>query len=555
MIIYSYIKIGIFSHWVSTIYRVGLKPEPIFKIMKNRVILIVIMALIIPIGFIESQEIHQAAAKGEISIVKSLLAADAKLINSLDNYNRTPLHWACRIDNIELVRLLIEQGSDLNRMDMNGIAPIHSLASRGFVKAAELLIERGANINIQDKFGLVTPLHMASIAGHYQMVVLLTEKGADANITDKSEKTILHSATQNNQLKVIEYIISEYPNLLNTQDFDGNTALHLAVSKGFMEVADLLISNGINVNTRNTIGQTAYNIAQNHNSRELIDFLISKGAENNPQIFPVLKGDYLGQRKPGKQPEIFLKGIISTSEGIHGTVAFSPENNEIAWNSGGTPGLQIMKIRDGQWSPPSMLPFREKYAVDAPFYSFDGKRLYFLAGKTDEQGMSGRMGFWYFTKTEKGWENPQPLDSVANSVPMHFQGSMDQTGNIYFGGLYVSKFENGKYLTPVKLPFPINIEKCSTIGPCISPDGSYIIFNRVTPPPSFSSGVYISFRISDDRWSEPVNLSEKLDLDGSMFRLSPDGKYFFFQSSRPGGAQYRSVFWVDASIIDVLRPN
>jgi len=132
---------------------------------------------------------------------------------------------------------------------------------------------------------------------------------------------------------------------------------------------------------------------------------------------------------------------------------------------------------------------------------------------------------------------------------------MDINGTVYFSGLYMSKFENGKYLTPVKLPSPINIEKSSAIGPCISPKGDFIIFNRSTPPPNYTSGVYISFKNKDNSWSEPINLSEKLNLDGSMFRLSPDGKFLFFQSTRSGGAKYRSIYWVDASIIDELRPK
>lgn len=513
------------------------------------------MVFILSISLIEAQEIHQAAAKGDISKVRSFLMVDPTLIHSLDNFKRTSLHWACRIDNIELVKLLVDKGSDLNLMDMNGIAPLQSLASRGLVKAAELLIEKGADLNIQDKFGLATPLHMASISGHYQMLVLLIEKGADAYIVDKNENTVLHSAVNGNQMKIAEYLIAKYPELLNSLDFDGNSCLHIAVKSEMKEMVELLVSKGANLNTQNTIGETAYNIAQDKKFTEIASFLVAKGADKQPQMFLVMKGNYLGQRKPGKQPEIFLKGIISTSEGIHGTVAFSPDNNEVSWTSDGSKGLQIMKVKDGQWTKPRILPFIEGYAVDAPFYSFDGKRLYFLAGKTDNQGMSGRMGFWYFTKTEKGWDNPQPLDSIANSVPMHFQGSMDINGTVYFSGLYMSKYENGKYLTPVKLPYPINIEKSSAIGPCISPKGDFIIFNRSTPPPNYTSGVYISFKNKDDSWSEPINLSEKLNLDGSMFRLSPDGKFLFFQSTRSGGAKYRSIYWVDASIIDELRPN
>jgi len=336
------------------------------------------MVFILSISLIEAQEIHQAAAKGDISKVRSFLMVDPTLIHSLDNFKRTPLHWACRIDNIELVKLLVDQGSNLNLMDMNGIAPLQSLASRGLVKAAELLIEEGADLNIQDKFGLATPLHMASISGHYQMVVLLIEKGANANIIDKNENTVLHSAIEGKQLKIVEYIISKFPTLLMVQDFDGNTAFHVAVSNGMKEAVELLVIKGANLNTRNTIGETAYNIAQDKKFTEIASFLVAKGADKQPQMFPVLKGNYLGQRKPGKQPEIFLKGIISTSEGIHGTVAFSPDNKEVSWTSGSSVGLRIMELKDGQWTKPRILPFIECQAE----WAFGISRKQKKGGKT-----------------------------------------------------------------------------------------------------------------------------------------------------------------------------
>jgi Tol biopolymer transport system component len=38
-------------------------------------------------------------------------------------------------------------------------------------------------------------------------------------------------------------------------------------------------------------------------------------------------------------------------------------------------------------------------------------------------------------------------------------------------------------------------------------------------------------------------------------RVTPDGKYLFFMSDRPGSARERSIYWVDAKVIEELRPR
>ena len=83
------------------------------------------------------------------------------------------------------------------------------------------------------------------------------------------------------------------------------------------------------------------------------------------------------------------------------------------------------------------------------------------------------------------------------------------------------------------LDAPINtdlLEGC----PYISPDGSYLIFDR--------EGLNISFSREDGSWST----SESLGLEGTCPYVSPDGKYLFFLKM---GMGYNDVYWVDASVL------
>ena len=67
--------------------------------------------------------------------------------------------------------------------------------------------------------------------------------------------------------------------------------------------------------------------------------------------------------------------------------------------------------------------------------------------------------------------------------------------------------------------------------------------------------MWVTFSQPDGSWGEPKNLSERLGGSGndSAAQVTPDGKYLFFQSVRPGSAASRSFYWVDARIIESLR--
>jgi Tol biopolymer transport system component len=98
----------------------------------------------------------------------------------------------------------------------------------------------------------------------------------------------------------------------------------------------------------------------------------------------------------------------------------------------------------------------------------------------------------------------------------------------------------------------INHKDFSSAHPFISADESYLIFDSKRE--GKSGGLYISFNLGRDSWSEAICLSEKLNT-GKITRdwnatVSPDGKYLFFSSGERGKSD---IYWVDAKIIEDLK--
>ena len=91
--------------------------------------------------------------------------------------------------------------------------------------------------------------------------------------------------------------------------------------------------------------------------------------------------DYLRQKPPGMEAQIFAPGIISTNSMEHSAPAFSPDGSVVLWtvvDSNYHGYLLEMKFEQGKWSSPQRPSFADSTADDYyPSFAPDGKKLYF----------------------------------------------------------------------------------------------------------------------------------------------------------------------------------
>jgi hypothetical protein len=266
---------------------------------------------------------------------------------------------------------------------------------------------------------------------------------------------------------------------------------------------------------------------------------------------------HLGEETPGAVPVVFAPGVVSAEAGAYGTVVFSPDQTEAIWAADEHPGLFHSLYVDGAWTAPSELRLLPGFRLSSPFFSFDGDRLYFMAAGRDEPGMDTDEGIWVSHRDGDGWTAPEELDQRLNANSMHWQFSLDRAGNLYFCGqgadLYRVEWRGGHFLDPVRLPAPLNTDAPET-SPHISADGDLLLFDRWFEAPPYIR-IMASFLKPDGSWSEPVDLSPYTKSEGndSAARLTPDGRYLFFQSVRQGSDPNRSVYWMDAGFLETLR--
>ena len=275
----------------------------------------------------------------------------------------------------------------------------------------------------------------------------------------------------------------------------------------------------------------------------LLSLLTMSCATHNQDESPVLEGTYLGQTPPGLMPELFAPDIIQT-EHREAEAAFTPDLKEFYFRRRGgeykNNTLVVIQYKDKRWTE-SVVPPR----AGEPFISPDGKILY--------------LGNKYRERINSGWSEVKSLGALFNDIPI-MRLTVSSKGTYYFdeasriGNIRYSRLIDGKREKPRTLDKDIEMGKMKA-HPFIAPDESYLIWDDEAEGGYGDNDLYISFRQKDGSWSAAINLGDKINTEfaEAYGSVSPDGKYFFFH--RGFGGDTGDIFWVDAQVIENLRPK
>jgi len=185
--------------------------------------------------------LHAASYKGHIDVVRVLLDHGAN-VNMTDKKNKTPLNLAFSGGHLEIMRMLLEHGADVDVPDRAYGLISHVASQYGQVEVVHLLLRHNANVNAPGYMNW-TPLHSASDTGHAKVVQLLLDHGADINAQSKAHNTPLRNAVKNGHLKVVRLLL-EHGADVNIRGDNDRAPYQLAESRGLTEIAQLLLEHG-----------------------------------------------------------------------------------------------------------------------------------------------------------------------------------------------------------------------------------------------------------------------------------------------------------------------
>jgi hypothetical protein len=271
---------------------------------------------------------------------------------------------------------------------------------------------------------------------------------------------------------------------------------------------------------------------------------------------------YFGQTPPGDTAVMFAPGILSLPNRDEFSIAFSPDGKECYFDAydSVSGGIFFTKYINNAWTEQKEAPFSValNHKAQIPFFSADGKRLYF----------NSDYNIGYIERIDSGWSEPQFLPSPINTDSAEYFYSETADGVGYFtsnrsGGVNnsldiwrVDRSPDSSF--QVENLGPIVNSGTEDFSPCIAPDGSYLIFASYRSSAYSDQALWISFNKGDSSWTAPVDMEiSKAKINIRRYwqiapSLSPDGKYLFF-CHHAAARDSIHMFWVSTHIIVGLK--
>jgi ankyrin repeat protein len=213
--------------------------------------------------------LHWAVRLDDIEIVDALIKAGAN-VNAVNREGATPMYLACLNGNAAIIERLLKAGVDPNgTFLLHGETPLMEAARSGNIEAVKVLLDHGAQVNAKEALRETTPVMWAAEQDHAAVVRLLAAKGADLNA---------HSVVVEPKKR---YGVN-YRNKIAPKT-GGLTALVLAAREGAMDTVKALVELKADVNQTTADGSTAMLVAIQNGHYDVARYLLEHGADPNIQ--------------------------------------------------------------------------------------------------------------------------------------------------------------------------------------------------------------------------------------------------------------------------------
>ena len=214
----------------------------------------------------------------------------------------TALHWAAYWDDADIAGLLIEAGADVNAANDLGVTPLWAAAENRSAAMVRRLLDGGADPNARLLSG-ETPLMTAARVGAADVARELLEAGSDTTLTGGRSQTALMWAVAQRHPAVVEALLEHgaavdarsdvwtevvkttpepwNPEYVAEIPQGGYTPLLFAARVGDLAAAKLLVAAGADVNDQPPYGTSATVVAAHSGHADVAAFLLEQGADPN----------------------------------------------------------------------------------------------------------------------------------------------------------------------------------------------------------------------------------------------------------------------------------
>lgn len=266
-----------------------------------------------------------ASSHGDIQQIAGLIAQGVN-INGRNAEGNTPLKCAIVANRPEAVKVLLASGADVN--NWSKIPPLFVAAGMGNVEVAEVLLHNGAEIGHtsvsgQPYFYDAVSGGMANLAG----IRFLLEHGANPDASSLTGRKAIVAAVRKGRIDLVELLL-DYGANVNAHDYTGSSLLPLALDQpNGIEIAELLLQRGADPNQSSASGESVLAAVNPKKNFAFAKLLLEAGANGRvadiygqPIIINVIKDQTLKDEDKTEFVRLLLE---------HGA---SAEAKDITWS-------------------------------------------------------------------------------------------------------------------------------------------------------------------------------------------------------------------------------
>jgi ankyrin repeat protein len=272
-------------------------------------ILVAILLLGTGVAYAAGSEVADAAKRGNREAVRAAIARKAD-VNEAQVDGTTALHWAVERDDFEMADMLIRAGARVGARTREGVVPLQLAAVNGSAAMIDRLLKAGADPNAPLSAANDTALMMTARTGKADAIRVLVEAGANVNAKETwGGTTALMWAVSEGHVDAAKALLaagadakarSNYVAAANGRGFEGRTPvanrtdpkteefasgwltpLMLAAREGDVELVDLLLEAGADVNAESGDGKTALALAIFNGNYDAASLLVDSKADVN----------------------------------------------------------------------------------------------------------------------------------------------------------------------------------------------------------------------------------------------------------------------------------
>ncbi|XP_067951566.1 E3 ubiquitin-protein ligase MIB2-like [Watersipora subatra] len=191
----------------------------------------------------------------------------------------TALHCSAYLNQPDMLKLLLERGSNVNAVNEGGCSTLHVAVNNQHLNCVKVLIEHDCDVNIQDTYG-DTPLHDAIGKESTEIVRMLMDRAdIDFSLKNKRGFNALHHAALKGNCFAVEKTLFQAPKMVDIPKDDGFSSLHIASLNGHCSVVQALLKHGhADINLRNCRQQTPLMLACAQGHQTIVKILVESGA-------------------------------------------------------------------------------------------------------------------------------------------------------------------------------------------------------------------------------------------------------------------------------------